>query len=73
MRDSENELRRDVDTSDAEPYPGLLDTSCPVPSQGEIGSLIAVTAAANLALAHRRNARHRLPRRGDGPAEQRGH
>ncbi|MFI6655200.1 hypothetical protein ACIBL8_06755 [Streptomyces sp. NPDC050523] len=73
MTDSENELRRDADTSDADPHPGPPDTSCRVPSQGEIGSLIAVTAAANLALAHRRNARRRLPRRGDGPAEQRGH
>jgi hypothetical protein len=71
MRYGEDDLRRDVDTSDGDPSPDLLGASCRVPSQGEIGSLIAVTAAANLALAHRRSTRRRLARHGDGTTERR--
>lgn len=73
MRDGEDELRRDVDASAGDPYPDLLGASCRVPSQGEIGSLIALTAAANLALAHRQSTRRRLARHGDGTTERRGH
>lgn len=71
MRNGLNDLGRALDASDGEPYPGLLSSSCPVPSQGEIGSLIAVTAAANLALAHRRDAHRRLARHADATTEQR--
>lgn len=63
MRNSEPQLRRDVDASDGDLYATLPGDPCRVPSQGEIGSLIAVTAAANLALAHRRSTRRTAERR----------
>ncbi|MEU6256947.1 hypothetical protein [Streptomyces sp. NPDC047043] len=60
MRNTEHELQRDAHASDGDLYAALPGDPCKVPSQGEIGSLIAVTAAANLTLAHRRST-HRRP------------
>ncbi|MFJ9539689.1 hypothetical protein ACIRPX_20805 [Streptomyces sp. NPDC101225] len=75
MRDAENELHRDLNAGDGAPYPGpgLVGAFCQVPSQGEIGALIAVTAAVNLALARRPGVRHALTRHGDGTTERRSH
>ncbi|MGY6021723.1 hypothetical protein [Streptomyces spinosirectus] len=77
MRDGENELCRHADARDGasypSPYPGLLGACCPVPSQGEIGSLIAVTVAANLALAHQRGARLPLAHPAQSTTEQGSH
>ncbi|MFL5997784.1 MAG: hypothetical protein ACJ736_26325 [Streptomyces sp.] len=50
---------------DGDPYAGLPSGSGRVPSHGEIGSLIVVTAAANLRLAHWRVTDRRLAHRGD--------
>jgi len=63
MRNGDTELHGDVDASDDDLYAALPGDPCRVPSQGEIGSLIAATAAANLALAHRRSTRRTAERR----------
>ena len=65
MRDIDNELHTGVPASD--------DFFDHVPSQGEIGSLIAVTVAANLALALRPGARRPLAHHGDATTERRSH
>ncbi|MPY57614.1 hypothetical protein [Streptomyces spongiae] len=46
---------------------------CQMPSHEEIGSLIAVTVAANLALVNRRLVDHRRAHRGAAPAGRRSH
>ena len=73
MRNGEHQLQRDVNANDSDPYAALPGDPCPVPSQGEIGSLIAVTAAANLTLAHRRGTHRRPARHGDDTAKQGSH
>jgi hypothetical protein len=54
------------------PLPGIPDGFCQVPTQGEIGSLIAVTAAANLMLAAR-GAEHRRAGHQEGSGDRRRH
>lgn len=85
MKHGENEFRRDVhgsdgvasdgNASDGDARPGLTGASCQVLnqvlSQGEIGSLIAMTVATNLALAHRRGDRSRLALHGECTTERR--
>ncbi|MFF8999762.1 hypothetical protein ACF1GW_14485 [Streptomyces achromogenes] len=56
-----------------DPFAGLPGGSCQVPSQGEISSLIAVTAAANLALATRRDTDRRRAGHQAGTADPRSH
>jgi hypothetical protein len=73
MRNGEHEFLRDVDANDRDLYAPLPGDPGRMPSQGEIGTLIAVTAAANLALAHRRSTHRRPARHGDGTTERRSH
>ena len=70
-RDHSQDDRRE-DTAD-DPFAGFLSSSCQVPSHGEISSLIAVTAAANLVLATRRVVDRRRAGHEAGPADPRSH
>jgi hypothetical protein len=55
------------------PFAGFPSGSCQVPSHGEISSLIAVTAAANLVLATRRVVDRRRAGHEEGPTDRRSH
>lgn len=63
---------RHEDTAD-DPFAGFPSGSCQVPSHGEISSLIAVIAAANLVLATRRVVDRRRAGQDAGPADPRSH